>query len=179
MNRTTRRTSRPVDEPLRAMAGGVAMDALIEWLPAHVPDSDETRIVHGDYRIGNCVLHPSEPRIVAVLDWELSTLGHPLADLAYHCVFDVLGTGLERPGDREGIPSETEHVERYARRTGRDPGPHWSFCLAFSLFRLAAITQGVYARGLQGNASSAAAMDAGQRVAGLAERAWEMASRAG
>jgi aminoglycoside phosphotransferase (APT) family kinase protein len=155
-----------------------AMDALLEWLPRHTPDEDVTTLVHGDYRLGNLILHPDEPRVVAVLDWELSTLGHPLADLAYQCVFDVLGTGLEQLGDRDGIPSEAEHVAGYTARTGRDPGPHWNFCLAFSLFRLAAITQGVYARGLQGNASSAAAMDAGKRVAGLAERGWEMASRA-
>jgi aminoglycoside phosphotransferase (APT) family kinase protein len=156
-----------------------AMDDLLAWLPRHTPHDDTTTLVHGDYRLGNLILHPDEPRVMAVLDWELSTLGHPLADLAYSCVFDVLGTGLEAFADRDGIPTEAEFVAGYARRTGRDPGPHWNFCLAFSLFRLAAITQGVYARGLQGNASSAAAMDAGKRVAGLAERGWEMASRAG
>ncbi len=155
-----------------------AMDALLDWLPLHTPDEDATTLVHGDYRLGNLIVHPDEPRVLAVLDWELSTLGNPLADLAYNCVFDVLGTGLEDLADRDGIPSEAEHVAAYTRRTGRDPGPHWNFCLAFSLFRLAAITQGVYARGLQGNASSAAAMDAGKRVAGLAERGWEIASRA-
>jgi len=155
-----------------------AMDELLAWLPLHIPDEDITTLVHGDYRLGNLILHPAEPRVLAVLDWELSTLGHPLADLAYSCVFDVLGTGLAPFADRDGLPSEAEHVARYARLSGRDPGPHWNFCLAFSLFRLAAITQGVYARGLQGNASSAAALDAGKRVAGLAERGWAMASRA-
>jgi aminoglycoside phosphotransferase (APT) family kinase protein len=155
-----------------------AMDELLAWLPEHTPDDETTTLVHGDYRLGNLIVHPEEPRIVAVLDWELSTLGSPLADLAYNCVFDVLGTGLENARERAGVPSEEEYVEAYRRRSGRDPWPHWNFCLAFSLFRLAAITQGVYARGLRGNASSTAAMDAGQRVAGLAERAWAMASRA-
>ncbi|MEN8182770.1 MAG: phosphotransferase [Myxococcota bacterium] len=156
-----------------------AMDALLHWLPLHLPDDGETTLVHGDYRLGNLIVHPSEPRVMAVLDWELSTLGHPLADLAYHCVFDVLGTGLEeaRADGETGIPSEREVLQAYTRRTGRDPGPHWNFCLAFSLFRLAAITQGVYARGLQGNAASPAALDAGKRVAGLAERGWALASR--
>jgi aminoglycoside phosphotransferase (APT) family kinase protein len=156
-----------------------AMDALLDWLPAHVPEQDETTLVHGDYRLGNLILHPSRPAVVAVLDWELSTLGHPLADLAYNCVFDVIGTGLaeDAAGGRAGIPTEEEYVGWYRRRTGRDPGAHWNFCLAFSLFRLAAITQGVYARALQGNAASASAADAGRRVAGLAERALALAAR--
>ena len=158
-----------------------AMDALLDWLPRHVPADDETALVHGDYRLGNLILDAREPRVVAVLDWELSTLGHPLADLAYHCIFDVIGAGLEGSGDarRPGIPSEAEVVASYARRTGRDPGSAWSFCLAFSLFRLAAITQGVYARGLQGNAPSDTATEAGARVALLAERAMTFACRAG
>ena len=103
-----------------------AMDALLAWLPRRVPADDATTLVHGDYRLGNLVLHPSEPRVVAVLDWELSTLGHPLAALAYHCIFDVIGTGLGEPaGTRPpGIPSEAEVVAGYARRTGRDTGPH-------------------------------------------------------
>jgi aminoglycoside phosphotransferase (APT) family kinase protein len=156
-----------------------AMDALLAWLPRHIPADDETTLVHGDYRLGNLILHPNEPRVAAVLDWELSTLGHPLADLAYHCIFDVIGTGLEgEAGTRPpGIPSEAEVVAGYARRTGRDPGAHWSFCLAFSLFRLAAITQGVYARGLRGNAASETATEAGVRVGLLAEGAWRIASR--
>jgi aminoglycoside phosphotransferase (APT) family kinase protein len=156
------------------------MDALLDWLPRHLPADDATTLVHGDYRLGNLILDPAEPRVVAVLDWELSTLGHPLADLAYHCIFDVIGAGPDggagaRPA---GLPLEAEVVAGYARRTGRDPGAAWGFCLAFSLFRLAAITQGVYARGLQGNAASDTAREAGARVAQLAERAWEFATRA-
>jgi aminoglycoside phosphotransferase (APT) family kinase protein len=150
-----------------------AMEALLEWLPRHLPAADATALVHGDYRLGNLILAEDEPRVVAVLDWELSTLGHPLADLAYHCVFDVIGAGPEGGGAERGagLPSEAQVVEGYARRTGRHPGAAWTFCLAFSLFRLAAITQGVYARALQGNAASDTARDAGARVALLAERA--------
>jgi aminoglycoside phosphotransferase (APT) family kinase protein len=156
------------------------MDRLLTWLPEHLPPDDETTLVHGDYRLGNTILAPDAPRVVALLDWELSTLGHPLADLAYQCVFDVVGIGLEAgvdAGPPPGVPREADYVEGYARRTGRDPGPHWRFCLAFSLFRLAAITQGVYARGLQGNAASPAALAAGERVGRLAARAWEVAAR--
>jgi aminoglycoside phosphotransferase (APT) family kinase protein len=155
------------------------MDALLDWLPRHLPADDATSLVHGDYRLGNLILDTSEPRVVAVLDWELSTLGHPLADLAYHCIFDVIGAGPDDSGDarRAGLPGEAELVASYARRTGRDPGSAWSFCLAFSLFRLAAITQGVYARGLQGNAASDTATEAGARVAQLAERALAFAAR--
>ena len=115
---------------------------------------------------------------VSIMIEELRSAGHPLADLAYNCIFDLLGTGLEGGSQREGIPTEQAYLDAYRRRTGSDPGQAWDFCLAFSLFRLAAITQGVYARGLRGNASSAAALDAGKRVAGLAERAWAIASRA-
>jgi aminoglycoside phosphotransferase (APT) family kinase protein len=155
------------------------MDALLDWLPRHLPADDATSLVHGDYRLGNLILDTSEPRVVAVLDWELSTLGHPLADLAYHCIFDVIGAGPDGGGDarRPGFPGEADVVASYARRTGRDPGSAWSFCLAFSLFRLAAITQGVYARGLQGNAASDTATEAGARVAQLAERALAVAAR--
>lgn len=141
-----------------------AMDELIDWLPEHIPASDETSVVHGDYRLGNSILHPTEPRIVAVLDWELSTLGHPLADLSYHCQ----GYHTERDGETSlnrsdlaalGIPSESEQVERYCKITGRNEIQHWNFYLAYNLFRSAAIIQGVYRRGLEGNASSTQALE--------------------
>jgi aminoglycoside phosphotransferase (APT) family kinase protein len=156
-----------------------AMDALCVWLPRHVPEDDETTLVHGDYRLGNMILEAREPRLAALLDWELSTLGHPLADLAYNCVFDVIGTGagVDESRASPGIPSESEYLAGYARRTGREPGVHWNFCLAFALFRLAAITQGVYARALQGNAASESAASRGDHVERLAERAWAIASR--
>lgn len=145
-----------------------AMDWLSAWLPAHIPASEEATIAHGDFRLGNLVLHPTEPRVVAVLDWELSTIGHPLADLAYNCLAYHLPAGVRTisglaGADLEGlgIPSEEDYVTAYARRTNRHPGHDWSFFLAFSLFRLASIAQGVNARALQGNASSARASEVG------------------
>jgi aminoglycoside phosphotransferase (APT) family kinase protein len=152
-----------------------AMDWLASWLPAHIPENDEATIAHGDFRLGNVVLHPTEPRVLAVLDWELSTIGHPLADLAYACVAYHLPAGVPSlsglagiPLATLGIPSEDEYVAAYTRRTGRDPGASFGFFLAFSLFRLAAIAQGVKARSLQGNASSASARDVGALVGLLA-----------
>jgi aminoglycoside phosphotransferase (APT) family kinase protein len=159
-----------------------SMDALMEWLPKHVPATDETRIVHGDYRIGNCILHPTEPRIVAVLDWELSTLGHPLADLAYFCqgyhTEAVPGASLAGLDfEKEGIPDEASLVARYCELAGRDAIENWAFYLVFVIFRSAAIVQGVYKRGLDGNASSERAGDYGALVRASADRAWHLASR--
>jgi aminoglycoside phosphotransferase (APT) family kinase protein len=126
------------------------MDRLIEWLPRNIPAGDETSIVHGDYRIDNAIFHPVEPRILAVLDWELSTLGHPMADFSYHMMAWRLSS-TEFRGLRGcdlgalGIPSEREYLEAYLRRTGA-PAPSekdWSFCMAYNMFRAAAIFQGV------------------------------------
>ena len=155
------------------------MEALAAWLSEHLPDSDETCIVHGDYRIGNFVLHPTEPRIVAVLDWELSTLGHPLADLAYFCQ----SYHAEAPGGtlREvdfaatGIPAEATLIGRYCELTGRPPLENWPFYVVFQLFRSAAIVQGVYKRGLDGIASSQRAHEYGAAVQRLARDAWSLA----
>ncbi|HEX8027991.1 MAG TPA: phosphotransferase [Vicinamibacterales bacterium] len=156
-----------------------AMDALTSWLPANIPAGDETTIVHGDYRVENLIFHPTEPRIVAIVDWELSTLGHPLADLAYNCLTyhlppEALGRVEDGDGDREGMPDEAAYVAAYCRRTGRDGVPHWNFYLAFSMFRLASILQGVYARGLQGNAASAFALERGAAARLIAELAWNL-----
>jgi aminoglycoside phosphotransferase (APT) family kinase protein len=135
------------------------MDALGTWLLAHVPQSDKTTLVHGDFRLDNMIFHPTEPRVLAVLDWELSTLGHPLADLAYNCM-PYRGAMRGSPalseiaGPKTGIPTEATHVARYCERTGRDTIPGFEFYLGFSFFRLASIAQGVYHRGLRGNASS-------------------------
>ncbi len=156
-----------------------AMDRLIEWLPQHIPADEETSVVHGDFRLDNAIFHPHEPRILAVLDWELSTLGHPLVDFAYVCMRYHLSVaqfrglaGLDLAALE--IPSEAACVAQYCRHRGRDPvAPRdWTYYLAFNMFRLAGILQGVLARGLQGNASSATALEAGRRARPLAEQAW-------
>jgi aminoglycoside phosphotransferase (APT) family kinase protein len=158
-----------------------AMENLKSWLPGNIPPGDETRINHGDYRLGNTIVHPTEPRVIAVLDWELSTLGHPLADLGYNCMMYHFGEGFGASAGYAGmdlkafgIPTEQEYVAAYARRTGRKDIPNWEFYVAFSLFRLAAIVQGVYKRGLDGNASSETAKSYGDRARAMAELAWAM-----
>jgi len=161
-----------------------AMERLKEWLPANIPPGDETRINHGDYRLGNTVVHPTEPRIVAVLDWELSTLGHPLADLGYNCMMYHFAEGFGASGGYAGmdlaafgIPTEQEYLDAYARRTGRAGIEHWDFYLAFSVFPLAAIVQGVYKRGLDGNASSTTATKYGNRARAMADLAWSVVKK--
>ena len=162
-----------------------AMDRLIEWLPANIPPGDETTIVHGDFRLDNTIFHPTEPRIVAVLDWELSTLGHPLADFAYHCMSWHIEHGGPFRGlgnvDHAslGIPTEAEHVAMYCRRTGRpsiDPRA-WNFYLAYNLFRAAGIAQGIMKRVQDGTAASLFAVEAGRKARPMAERGWEFAKR--
>jgi len=157
-----------------------AMDRLIDWLPEHIPPDERTSIVHGDYRLDNLIFHPTEPRVLAVLDWELSTLGHPMADLSYHMMAWRLG-GDEFRGLRGadlaalGIPAEDEYLEWYLQRTHATSRPtpeQWSFYLAYNLFRLAAILQGVMARAVGGNAASARAVEAGRRARPIAELGW-------
>jgi aminoglycoside phosphotransferase (APT) family kinase protein len=158
-----------------------AMDRLIEWLPQHIPPSERTSIVHGDYRLDNMIFHPSEPRVAAVLDWELSTLGDPMADLAYHMMAWHVSAddfrGL-RGADLAalGIPGEAEYVETYLERTGEPRRPskeEWSFYMAYNMFRLAAILQGIMARVVAGNAASESALQAGRRARPLAELGWK------
>jgi aminoglycoside phosphotransferase (APT) family kinase protein len=157
-----------------------AMDRLIEWLPAHLPTRDETSIVHGDYRLDNVIFHLREPRILAVLDWELSTLGDPVSDFAYQVMAWRLAPGQFR-GLKGfdlaalGIPTEEEYVAAYCERTGRKPIEHWEFYLVFNMFRIAAILHGVLARALQGNAASQNALEQGGRARLVAEVAWDMA----
>lgn len=136
-----------------------AMERLIEYLPQHIPQDDSVSIAHGDYRLENVMFHPTEPKIIAVLDWELSTIGHPIADIAYNCLLwhshsEAWGSldGVDLAAS--GIPTEADYRERYCRRMDRDEIPHWDFYLAFSLFRLAAIAQGVYKRIRDGIAST-------------------------
>jgi aminoglycoside phosphotransferase (APT) family kinase protein len=159
-----------------------AMEHLARWLPQHIPAADETTIVHGDFRLENMIWHRAEPRVLAVVDWELGTLGHPLADLAYNClpwhVPDPRRGDLTVPGAGPGIPSEAEYLAAYCRRSGRDGIADWRFWLVLSLFRLAAISQGVYKRGLDGNVSSPGALDRGAKARDLAERAWALAKAA-
>ncbi len=156
------------------------MDRLIEWLPAHLPEGDETRIVHGDFRLDNLIFHPSEPRVLAVLDWELSTLGHPLADFSYHLMMyrmpPLVTVGLKGADLAAlNIPSESECVATYCRRTGRRDIPHLDFYLAFNLFRFAAIAHGIKGRLARGTASSAHAARMADAVPFLAELAWQQA----
>ena len=203
-----------------------SMDRLMKWLPENTPDDDTSCIVHGDYRLDNLVLAADEARVSAVLDWELSTLGHPLADLAHGCahyyisianqlplagvaagrgaddaavaagggvdntavaarrgVDDAAGEDGTNGGDGadasadSGIPTEREYVETYCRYTGRSDVPNWNFYLAFVIFRYAGIAQGVYKRGLQGNASSQEAMSLGKIVEVASDKAWEITQR--
>lgn len=140
------------------------MDRLIEWLPANIPPGEETAVIHGDFRCDNMIFHPAEPKVLAVLDWELSTLGHPLADFGYHAmmyrmppsiVAGLAGADLAALN----IPSEAEYIAAYCARTGRAGMPHADFYLAFNFFRLAAIFHGIRGRVIRGNASSANARE--------------------
>ena len=158
------------------------LERLLEWLPSHIPSTDETSIVHGDYRLDNVIFHPTEPRILAVLDWELSTLGHPLSDFAYQAMAwrlspdDFRGLrGVDFAAS--GIPTEDEYVAAYCRRTGRSGIPNWEFYLIFNMFRIAAILHGVYTRALQGNAASANAIETGGRARKVAAVAWTTAQQ--
>lgn len=176
-----------------------AMERLMDWLPAHMPasahDPSEVALVHGDYRIDNLVFHAHEPRIVAVLDWELSTLGHPLADFSYHCMVWHIRSMAAARGlagldlAALGIPSEAEYLTRYAQLSAGPPSrlardvtqlqQDWNFYLAYNLFRIAAILQGIAKRVEAGTAASAQAREAASGARPLAELAWSFAERAG
>lgn len=167
------------------------MDRLMEWLPAHMPASarDErmTSIVHGDYRLDNLMFHPTEPRAIAVLDWELSTLGHPLADFSYHCMSWHIAPGAFRGlGGLDlkslGIPTESEYIRSYCDRTRLTTpealAPDWNFYQAYNLFRMAAILQGIAKRVEAGTASSEQAVASGRGARPMAEMAWRFAQKA-
>ncbi len=153
-----------------------AMDSLMAWLAENVPESEEASIVHGDYRMGNCIIHPAEPKILAVLDWELSTLGHPFADVAYTCMGyhgDLIEdnfSGMDLAA--LGLPDEEYFLNRYSARTKRGKIENWEFYVAFGGFRSAAIIQGVYKRGLEGIASSAGTERFAGKCASRAASAW-------
>ena len=163
-----------------------AMDRLIEWLPRNIIADDASAIVHGDFRLDNLVVHPIEPRVIAVLDWELSTLGHPLADFSYHAMAWRLTyeqfRGMEGKAlGMLGIPSEQAYVERYCARTGRRgiERRDWEFCIAFSMFRLAAILQGIAQRALAGTAADAGAANVGRQARVVADIAWRQVEAMG
>jgi aminoglycoside phosphotransferase (APT) family kinase protein len=164
------------------------MEQLIAWLPAHLPPPAPVRLVHGDYRLDNIILSASEPKILAVLDWELSTLGDPLADLAYHLMqWDMppsetgagVGTLLGHDLARLGIPARADYVDAYVARTGLDPRPHLAVYLAYNFFRLAAILQGIVGRARDGTATSESAAAMAPLVRPLAAKAWDFARAAG
>ncbi len=156
-----------------------AMDALMEWLPNNIPTDTSTVIVHGDYRLGNVLIHPTEPHIVAVLDWELCTLGDPLADLGYICQ-EYHGESYEDEGlvgvdfETSGLPTEADFVATYCKHAGREPIANWPFYLIYNMFRSAGIIQGVYKRGLDGNASSEKALEYKDHCRSRSERAWTL-----
>jgi aminoglycoside phosphotransferase (APT) family kinase protein len=166
------------------------MDALMQWLPENIPASarDETMvsIVHGDFRLDNLVFHPAEPRVLAVLDWELSTLGHPLADFSYHCMAWHIPPGAFRgigglDVARLGIPQESDYIRLYCERTGfaspEQIKADWNFYLAYNLFRLAAILQGIAKRVEAGTAASAQAVSSAKGAPALAQLAWAFARK--
>jgi aminoglycoside phosphotransferase (APT) family kinase protein len=159
-----------------------AMDRLIEWLPANLPAADEISLVHGDYRMDNLIFHPTEPRVIAVLDWELATIGDPLADFGYHVstwrITPELFRGLAGNDLRQlGIPSETEYVQAYCRKTGRQGIADWDYYVVFGIFRLAAILLGIRKRAAEGTAASQQAIDVGNRAPRVAELAWGLAQQ--
>lgn len=176
IDRWTRQYKASETEPIPAM------DHLIEWLPQHIPPGDDTTIVHGDYRMDNLIFHPTEARILAVLDWELSTLGHPLADFSYHCMSWHITPGEFRgiaglDLAALGIPAEEDYIARYSERTGRRiNAADFRFCLAYNLFRMAGILQGIMKRYVDGTAASPQALKAGQSARPLAEIGWRYAN---
>jgi len=161
-----------------------AMESLIEWLPLHIPDGDMTTIVHGDYRLDNMIFHPTEPRILAVLDWELSTLGHPLADFSYHCMSWHIAPGVYRgiaglDLESLGIPNEKDYIARYSERTGISiRAEDFRFYLAYNLFRMAGILQGIMKRYQDGTAASEEALRNAQATKPMAALGWAYASGA-
>lgn len=161
-----------------------AMEELIAWLPGHIPPGEDSSIVHGDFRLDNMIFHPEEAKILAVLDWELSTLGHPLADFSYHCMSWVIPPGQFRGISglnltELGIPALEDYVARYCERTGKQLRMQdFHFYMAYNMFRLAGILQGIMKRYVDGTASSAQALENGKAARVLAEMAWQFAQKA-
>ena len=164
------------------------MDKLIEWLPAHLPQEGRPSVVHGDYRLDNMILHPTEPKVLAVIDWELCTIGDPLADFTYHLMQWLMMPGGSTAGTQSlvnsdltalGIPTLDEYIDMYLKRTGRTERPAMDYYAAYNFFRLAGILQGIVGRVRDGTAASANATQNASAVRPLAQRAWHFAKRAG
>jgi len=156
-----------------------SMDQLIDWLPTAMPADDHTAIAHGDFRLGNLIIHETKPEVIAVLDWELSTLGNPLSDLAYNCLSyhwpeEAFNTQRILAASVGGVPTEAEYLKLYCQHTGRSTISDWTFYLVLSMFRAAAIIQGVYYRGTQGNAPTKKALLRRDLARQLADKAWSM-----
>lgn len=159
-----------------------SMDKLVEWLPAHLPKEDGAAITHGDFRADNMIFHASEPRVMAVLDWELSTIGHPLADFAYHAMMyrmppDILGGIAGMDHRAHGLPTEEEYIASYCQRTGREAVAEFDYYVAFNMFRFAAILHGIRGRVLRGTAVNAHAKAMGDKFPRVADLAWEQVRR--
>ena len=155
-----------------------AMNNLIDWLPPNIPDEDETSIVHGDYRLDNMVFNASN-NVMGVLDWELSTLGHPIADFNYHCISwrNIPQLADQKFCSENGIPTEEEYINMYSKHTGKKLDEHWEFYTIFNIFKLAGILQGIMGRVRDGTAASKHAEERGNQVAPLAEAAWDLVEK--
>jgi acyl-CoA dehydrogenase len=152
----------------------------MDWLPEHIPPEDETSLIHGDFRMDNLIFHKTDLRIIGVLDWELSTLGNPLADFAYQCMAWRIPPSLWR-GIKGldlatlGIPSESGYIAMYEKQIGRPVSEHWSFLMAYNLFRIAAILHGISKRAMDGNANASDAIENGGKAGALADLGWACA----
>jgi len=154
-----------------------SLNKLMDWLPENIPSEDETSLIHGDFRMDNLIFHKTEPRVIGVLDWELSTLGNPLADFAYQCMAWRIAPTLWRGIQGVdlvglGIPSETEYITMYEKKIGRPIAEHWPFLMAYNLFRISAILHGITKRAIDGNANASDAIENGEKAGALADLGW-------
>lgn len=174
------RWSRQVRDANIAIPG--SLNRLMDWLPEHIPVGDETSLIHGDFRMDNLIFHKTDLRIIGVLDWELSTLGNPLADFAYQCmawrIAPTLWRGIEGLNlGALGIPSEAEYIALYEKKLGRSISEHWPFLMAYNLFRISAILHGITKRAMDGNANASDAIENGAKAGALADLGWACAQQ--
>jgi acyl-CoA dehydrogenase len=159
-----------------------SLNKLMDWLPENIPNEDETSLIHGDFRMDNLIFHKTELRVIGVLDWELSTLGNPLADFAYQCmawrIAPTLWRGIQGLDLKSlGIPSEAEYIAMYEKRIGRPIAEHWPFLMAYNLFRISAILHGITKRAMDGNANASDAIENGKKAGALADLGWACAQQ--